>query len=84
MRKISELIVKRLYWKEKETASLYCTHIIAKYASGRTVGKSFYTENDIPYTIKDYMNIDNLKGYEEYELPGSPFRIKAAVYREGA
>ena len=80
MSNIRELIVKKFFWKRD--SSLFCTHVIVSYKSGRTVDKSYYQDSSLPYTIQDYMNINNLKETKEIEQPGSLLDIRLAVYRE--
>lgn len=80
MSNIRELIVKKFLWKRDN--SLFCTHVIVSYKSGRTVDKSYYQDSSLPYTIQDYMNINNLKETKEIEQPGSLLDIRLAVYRE--
>lgn len=80
MSNIKELVVKQFLWKRD--LSLFCNHVIVTYNSGRIQEKSFYPENSLPYTIQDYMNINNLKETKEVEQPGSLLKIRLAVYRE--
>lgn len=80
MSNIKELIVKQFLWKRD--LSLFCNHVIVRYRSGRIQEKSFYPETPLPYTIQDYMNINNLKETREVEQPGSLLKIRLAVYRE--
>ena len=80
MSNIKELIMKEFLWKRD--MSLFCKHIIVRYQSGRVQEKSYYPENTFPYTIQDYMDINNLRETKEIEQPGSLLKIRLAVYRE--
>lgn len=82
MSKISELIVKRFMWKEKQApASLFAIQIIIKYDTGRTFDKTYYSEKDLPYSVQDFMSINNLKESEYIEKPGL-IDIKLSIYRK--
>lgn len=82
--KISELIVKRFFWKEKQpgAASLYCIQIIAIYKSGRTADNTYHTMEEVPYPFRDYMKIDNLRETKEIQQPGSLLFIRMSTYKE--
>ena len=82
--KISELIVKRFFWKEKQpgAASLYCIQIIAIYKSGRTADNTYHTMEEVPYPFRDYMKIDNLRETKEIQQPGSLLFIRMLTYKE--
>lgn len=82
--KISELIVKRFFWKEKEPGapSLYCIQIIAIYKSGRTADNTYHTMEEVPYPFRDYMKIDNLRDTKEIQQPGSLLFIRMSTYKE--
>lgn len=82
--KISELIVKRFMWREKQpgAASLYCIQIIAVYKSGRTADNTYHSMEEVPYSFRDYMKIDNLRGTKEIKQPGSLLFIRMSTYKE--
>lgn len=82
--KISELIVKRFFWKEKQqgAASLYCIQIIAIYKSGRTADNTYHSMEEVPYPFRDYMKIDNLRETKEIQQPGSLLFIRMSTYKE--
>lgn len=78
--RISELIVKKYVLKRND--DFFALHCIVKYKSGRIVTKTYYNSKDIPYTIQDYMNFDNVKDMKEMEQPNSILRVTLTVYRE--
>ena len=82
--KISELIVKRFMWEEKQpgAASLYCIQIIAVYKSGRTADNTYHSMEEVPYSFRDFMKIDNLKETREIKQPGSLLFIRLTKYKE--
>lgn len=82
MSKISELIVKRFMWKEKQApASLFAIQTIIRYNTGKTFDKTYYSEKDLPYSVRDYMSINNLRETEYIEKPGL-IDIKLSIYRK--
>lgn len=80
---IKELLVKKYYWiNAKNIEPLFAVHCIITYRTGRVVSQTYYNEEDIPYTVRDYMNMENFVEASELPQPSPLLQLRMMKYKE--
>lgn len=81
---IHKLTVKKFLWKSPglHTEPFFCYSCIIEYKSGKTVEKDYFSDKDVPYTVRDFMKAENFKDMKIIESHGI-FDIQLCTYMEG-
>ena len=78
MNKIQKIICKRFLWCEYVER----IQLIVIYKSGRIFQGSYFSPSEIPYTFRDFMSPENMRGSRDLSQKDSLYHIIQNEYEE--
>lgn len=79
--RIKRLTITAFLWNYDRKDPLFAVNIVAEYHSGRVFQKTYYREEDIPYSFRDFMTEDRKTDEQEIYDPNKPLRKYKTVYQ---